>query len=528
MKKSMAFLLSLSLLAGVAAGCGGNSSDAPSGGDAGGSESTAAGDSAAAGESTAAGGDASSTSTAYDFSDKDPYTIKVMMFGDAETAQCDAVAEAVSAITREKINADVELVRVGFGSYVTQLNLALSSQEELDLFCPFTLNLSTLANSGQIMPMTDLINEYAMDTYNAISADDWACMTIGGEIYGVPANKDKASDLGFSMRKDILDEIGVSVDDIKDFDDLHDVLVKVKETHPDIYPVIPDYAAMWAYQYYDNLSDNLGVLDLSADPESTTVVNLYETDLYKEWAQRLYDWAQEGLVMPDASSNSEARVSLIKSGKAFGSFSHMKPGFEAEQSNSTGYEMVAWRYAPALSRTSGVAMGWCISNSSGDPERTMALLNLMYTDPEISNLFINGIEGVHYEMKDEAAGIIGYPEGQDGTTVGYSRLAWGWPNEQISYVWETDEPSVWTDLAEFNATATPSPAKGFTFDNAMVLNQVTACTNVVNKYHNAIIGGSLEPNEAIEQFNAELKSAGIDDIIQEKQRQLDEWLASQQ
>ena len=525
MKKVLAILLTLCMAVSLLAGCGGkNGGGTQSGGNDAASADEGQGSNSESSASEATAEPAGSGEITYDFSDKAPYTIKVMMFGDADTDQCAAVSEAVSKITREKINADVELTRVGFGSYVTQLNLALSAGEELDLFCPFTISMTTLANSGQIIPLDDLLAEYGKETLAAISDADWACVKVGSEIYGVPANKDKASNLGFIMRKDILDEIGVSVDDIKDFDDFHDVLVKVKEAHPDMYPVVPDYAAMWGYQYFDNLGDSFGVLDLSQDLNSTTVVNLFATDLYKEWADRLYSWAQEGLVMPDASSNSEARTSLVKSGKAFGGFSHMKPGFDAEQSVSSGYEMVSWEYAGALSRTSGVAMGWCIGNNSGDPERTMALLNLMYNDPEISDLFINGIEGVHYEVK--ADGKIGYPEGKDATTVGYSRLAWGWPNEQVSSVWESDVDTVWTDLAEFNATATPSPAKGFTFDNASVMNEVTACTNAYTKYHNAIIGGSLNPDEAIPQFLEELEAAGIDRIIEEKQRQLDEWLAA--
>lgn len=529
MKKVLAMALTLCMRVSMLAGCGGSSGDgqpaqttqedAASGTEA--AETEAGGETAAAaGEAAASGG------MTYDFSDKEPYTIKMMMFGDADTEQCEAVSAAVSEITREKINADVELTRVGFGSYVTQLNLALSAGEELDLFCPFSLSLITLANSGQIQPIGDLLNQYGQETVSAISAEDWKCVTVDGEIYAVPCNKDKASSLGFIMRKDILDEIGVGVDDIKDFDDFHDVLVKVKEAHPDMYPVVPDFASMWAYQNFDGLIDNFGCLDLSADPNSTTVVNIFESDLYREWAERLYQWTQEGLVMPDASSNSEARTSLVKSGKAFGGFSHLKAGFDEEQSVSSGYEMVSWEYEGALSRTTSVYMGWCIGNNSGDPERAMALLNLMYNDPEISNLFINGIEGTHYEVKEN--GKIGYPEGKDATTVGYSRLGWGWPNEQISSVWESDADTVWTDLAEFNANATNSPAKGFIFDNISVMNEITACTNAFEKYHRAIIGGSLNPDEAIPQFNEELKAAGIERIMEEKQKQLDAWLAENQ
>ena len=95
-------------------------------------------------------------------------------------------------------------------------------------------------------------------------------------------------------------------------------------------------------------------------------------------------------------------------------------------------------------------------------------------------------------------------------------------------MWETDEPDIWQQLEEFNANAADSPAKGFSYDNASVLNQVTACTNVNNKYLAAVTGGSLNPDEALPQYIEELKAAGIDDIIKEKQKQLDEWLKNNQ
>lgn len=59
-----------------------------------------------------------------------------------------------------------------------------------------------------------------------------------------------------------------------------------------------------------------------------------------------------------------------------------------------------------------------------------------------------------------------------------------------------------------------------------MLNQVTACNNVVASYNTALRWGAMDPNENIPKFIAELEAAGINDIIAEKQRQLDEFLAS--
>ena len=39
--------------------------------------------------------------------------------------------------------------------------------------------------------------------------------------------------------------------------------------------------------------------------------------------------------------------------------------------------------------------------------------------------------------------------------------------------------------------------------------------------------GALDPEETLPKFNQELKDAGIDVIIENKQAQLDAWLAEQ-
>ena len=68
-------------------------------------------------------------------------------------------------------------------------------------------------------------------------------------------------------------------------------------------------------------------------------------------------------------------------------------------------------------------------------------------------------------------------------------------------------------------------AKGFVYDNSNGLNEVTACMNVKNKYWNGLLCGSMDPSVAIPEMNTELEANGIDRIIAEKQRQLDEWAA---
>ena len=83
----------------------------------------------------------------------------------------------------------------------------------------------------------------------------------------------------------------------------------------------------------------------------------------------------------------------------------------------------------------------------------------------------------------------------------------------------------WDKLDRFNKNAKASPAKGFIWKPENVQREAAACRDIVDKYYNGLILGCLNPDEAIPKFNEELEKAGINTIINEKQRQLDVWLS---
>ena len=55
----------------------------------------------------------------------------------------------------------------------------------------------------------------------------------------------------------------------------------------------------------------------------------------------------------------------------------------------------------------------------------------------------------------------------------------------------------------------------------------TAVDAVVSQYTGLVACGTQDPETLLPEFNQALEAAGINDIIEENQRQLDEWLAAQ-
>ncbi|MNY51174.1 hypothetical protein D3C86_1867400 [compost metagenome] len=61
------------------------------------------------------------------------------------------------------------------------------------------------------------------------------------------------------------------------------------------------------------------------------------------------------------------------------------------------------------------------------------------------------------------------------------------------------------------------------FDASPVKTEFAAVTNVITQYKLPLETGSVDTDKILPEFITKLKSAGIDKIIVEKQRQLDAW-----
>ena len=521
-KRTLALILSALTAATVFASC----SDS-SGGSSAASESSASG-------SETAGTETGETSGDSDLREEELVTLDVvcMSSGKNEPDITD-VENAMNEILEEKLNCNVDLTFISYANYADQISLLLSSGEDADMLPVYLIPLPTCANAGQIIPLDDLIEQYGQGIKEQLG-DYVDCGRVDGILYGVTTARDLANSQGFAYKKDVADAVGFDAENIKTLDDLEAELMKVKEANPDMWPVAVSAGENIRNWGWDPLGDdtvNLGVL---VDPTDPTVSNLYESDLYKDLATEMYNWMQEGLIQADAVNTTETATTLMTAGTAFGYFTNLKPGYAEENSSSLGYEIAVVDIIPALACTNNVSRAtWTISSGCDNPEAAMKVLNELYTNPELSNLYMYGIEGVHYKVLEEGGAsngqdIITWADGLDASTSNYAKSGtWIMPNQFIGNVWEGSAPDVWDQQREFNDTAQKSAAFGFTYDSLSVTNEVTACTNVVSKYHKALLCGALDPATTLDQFNEELYAAGLQNIIDEKQSQLDAWLETQ-
>ncbi|RIE00404.1 extracellular solute-binding protein [Cohnella faecalis] len=436
------------------------------------------------------------------------------------------VQDEINKISKAKINVTVKLMPISSSAFLNQINLMMSGGEKLDMMAMF--NYSTQVSKGVLYPMGNIMEQNAQGIIDALGPDYYNATKVNGISYGVPSIRDLAQDYGFVVRKDLVDKYKIDLSQIKTFDDLGNVFKVIKENEPGMVAATnqTNDSILGSYELDDPLGNDLGSL-LNNGQDDLKVVNWFASEEYEHMLRKLREWYLAGYLLKDAATNPESNAAVVKSGKAAGYFSQMKPGFEAQESRVNGAEMVAVRTLPPVAKTdtvTNVTIG--ISAQSKNPEKTLQFLNLMYTDKDIVNLLDWGIEGKHYVKVEGQDNVIKYPDGITAQNVGYKNYSWMHGNQFLSYVFEGDDPDVYKELDAFNKSANKSKALGFTFNGESVKTEIAACTAVLTQYQRVLQSGAVDVDKVLPDFLKKLSDAGIDKIIAEKQKQLDAWAAA--
>ena len=151
-------------------------------------------------------------------------------------------------------------------------------------------------------------------------------------------------------------------------------------------------------------------------------------------------------------------------------------------------------------------------------------LDLLKYDEELYNLVRHGIEGVHYEVDENnmwlpAADQDKYPFG-----TGFS---WGFKNND----YEMDRADTFADQLEiagkWNEIAVEGPTAAFSFDDTNVANELSNLQSIYTQYVPLLDLGLVDDVEAtLEEFNKQAENAGIQKVMDEAKRQLEEYFES--
>ncbi|MDE6919617.1 MAG: extracellular solute-binding protein, partial [Lachnospiraceae bacterium] len=271
----------------------------------------------------------------------EPYTVTLVLKGSQQPDE-ERIEQKVNEILEKELDARLDLVVLPWASADQQIQLMLAGDEKIDMLYTTGTTAVQYMNSGQIVDMTALIDEYGTNLKELFGEDVLKSNSVDGFVYGVPNQIERGSIPAIYMRKDLVEKYQIDTSAIHEPKDMEAVFETVQAGEPDMKMLFSanEDAPLSRLFNGDNLADNnyLGVL---LDQEnSTTIVNLYASDWYRETATMLHDWYEKGYISKDAGTDTENWRTVCKAGNLFSIFFSYHPGTPVEFESSTGYEFV--------------------------------------------------------------------------------------------------------------------------------------------------------------------------------------------
>lgn len=461
--------------------------------------------------------------------------MKYVIPGNAPT-DYDMVIKAVNEkLIADGVNIEVELEYIPWDVWDQKLNLKLTTDEPFDLFqiMQGRVDFSKYAADGALTDITDYVEQYGPNIKTAIPEDLLDCAKVKGKIYTIPSYwyETASAENNMTLRKDIREKYGFDVPSTPAelLDQLETVMGEWTGEYKPYIPVqgksissigpMRSHTLHRSYDTYPFIEKDQLVICY----EDGTMASWIESEEFKADAKFYREAYLRGLISPDVLTLDNAQKNAqVKNGDwyvVFGtSISIGDNGIEPDDVEVAYFEEDKPFMRPvSIKNSNGVPI------TSENPESAVKFLNWLYGSQENYDLFMYGLEGVHYvnEGENQKTTLM------DADT-NLSRYAFAdWMVGNLNYLRydNTQKPQVISDtLFKTREDAVTHVADGFFFDGK---NVKTELANVKTEIATSIVPvycGVQDYDEYFEQALENVKKAGLDTIIEEYIRQYEEYL----
>ena len=176
-----------------------------------------------------------------------------------------------------------------------------------------------------------------------------------------------------------------------------------------------------------------------------------------------------------------------------------KPGGEEELKRLTSKEYYELQLGEdVITQASYMIFTYGISKNTISAEKSIKILEILYQNRDINNILKKMI-----------------PE-------------WVLPNLFLTDSDAECSENLWEEVKRFERNARKSNDIGFVFDPSSVMEEYLKVCKIYNRYRVLLENGIFEYEKLLRQMNQEMNDAGIDIVIQEKNRQYQLWKNSRQ
>ncbi|MEI6285260.1 MAG: ABC transporter substrate-binding protein [Bacillota bacterium] len=451
---------------------------------------------------------------------KEPVELTYYFLSYGEIKDLPLVEAKINEYLKPKINATIKLMPIADADYNQKLTTMASAGEPMDLvFTSFwAYPFIKAVNTGQLLALNELLDLYGPDVKKNEYPEYWPAVTVNGNIYAVPINGGIAYQQAYTFNKVLVEKYNVDLSAIKTFEDLYAALVKVKKQAPNLNGLACNSAYAPADEI-DYVFDRDFPAAVKIDDPTCKVYNQFNDPRVIQLLKIYHEMYKLGIVPRDKINS--GNVQLFRQGKTMCEINVFGPGLDGIMTRTYGFDTIS---IPANSRGvkstfSATGNMLAISATSKHPERTMMFLNLLNSDPYLSNLCAYGIEGIHWKaVGTDRLDFLPQHLNYNISLVG---------NPFIGRLTPTDPDNLWDILKKANAVATKSPIFGFSFNPDPVKNEMSAIQNVKDEFVPHLFVGEVDVDSTLAKMNEKFTASGLDKVLSEMQRQIDAWKKTQ-
>lgn len=471
----------------------------------------------AAGTLAGCGGSDDKKETAKNAGGEDIVNLKWVIIGNGMPDNYDSWIGKVNDYIGEKIGVNLEMEVIPWGDWDDRRNIIISTNEPYDIIFGNGNNYMADIKLGAYVDITDMIPEQMKEFNELMPEKYWDAVKVDDRIYGVPAYKDSSISNYAVWDKELVDEYNIDYKNLTTIESLTPTFEMLKKEKND-YPVYVKNDGVYSiFDVYDQIGAGMQILGVRYDdPEGKVCFTLEEPEIYSA-LETFHDWYKKGIINPDAATLTEARVYNMW---------RIAQGWESAGETAwgpdMGKEVVVQKWGDTILSNETVRGSMnMISANSKYPEKCLELLNLVNTDTTLRDMFYYGEEGVNFEYVDVNGEKRAHKINTDWSMAGYTQGTFFTVTPE-----DTTTTDQWGEIKALNEAAVPSVMLGFNLDTTEIDSQLANCREIWLRYKSEVMAGVNDPADVVPKMKKELMNAGFQDILDEAQAQVDEFLAS--
>lgn len=433
-----------------------------------------------------------------------------------------------------RYNLHLNVIMTANAEYNDKMTMMMTGGEEWDLCytANFVNKYVDRVAMGAFYDMNELMDTKEWADLEAVLPEgliDWA--VIDGHLYGVPNYQIMSSPAALFVQKPLLDKYNIKIEsnttvgNIYDHAGLMKLLEEVKKNEPGIIPMAfvgqatatigwTDLSNIGSYSYASYYKDTKD-FEVFYAPDKA---DLKEKNI-QTWLKQI-EFAKLGYFQEDYLTAVDTLERMEKGQFAIYA-STGKPGGDADMTARTGIEHIQIYTANGI-YYQGSPMTTCtaINYNSKNPLAALKMIQVMWTDLDVYNTFLAGIEGEHYKkISDTRIEPI--------ADSGYNMVGWGWGcgNQFNQWLIPGQADDVWEKTKEMNENGLIDVTNGFVFNQEPVQTQISNLSTAAAEYKNWqwYCKDEAELRATYDKYLKALEDAGVRDVVAEVGKQLKAW-----